>query len=215
MVQKELFNGISHMKQSTVRIAANKIVYFDPYKIDGEPGDADIILISHIHFDHLSLPDVKKVAKPTTKIVVPADGADALIKEGFTNILTVKASESYNLDGLDFHTVPAYNLNKDFHKKSSNWVGYILNINNTFFYFAGDTDFIPEMRNIHADVVFLPIGGTYTMDAKEAAEAANAIKPQAAVPIHFADVVGTYKDAETFVKLLDPSIKGVILKSKQ
>jgi L-ascorbate metabolism protein UlaG (beta-lactamase superfamily) len=215
MELKELFNRINHMKQSTVRIAANKIVYLDPFKIDGEPGDADIILISHTHFDHLSLPDIKKVAKPTTRIVVPADGEDALIKEGYTNILTVKPSENYNIDGLAFRTVPAYNLNKDFHKKSSNWVGYILNIDNTFFYFAGDTDFIPEMREIHADVVFLPVGGTYTMDAKEAAEAANTMKPLAAVPIHFADVVGTYKDAETFVKLLNPSTKGMILKARQ
>jgi len=120
--------------------------------------------------------------------------------------------ESYTINGLEFKTVPAYNINKDFHKKDSNWVGYILNINKTLYYFAGDTDIIPEMKDINADVAFLPVGGTYTMTAAEAAKAANTMKPLVAVPIHFADVVGTMEDATSFVNQLDASIRGIILK---
>lgn len=212
VVLKNLLNGISHMKQSTIKIVANKTIYIDPYDIAGEPKDADIILISHTHGDHFSIQDIKKVMKKTTKFVITADGEDTLKKEGFKNITVVAPSKSYTVDGIAITTVPAYNTNKDFHKKDSKWVGYILNINNTLYYFAGDTDIIPEMDDINADVAFLPVGGTYTMDATEAAEAANTLKPLVAVPIHFADVVGSWDDATSFVKLLDTSIQGIILK---
>lgn len=212
-VLKNLLNGVSHMKQSTVKIAAGKTVYFDPFNITGEPKDADYVFISHTHGDHFSPQDIKKVMKGTTKIIITEDGVETLVKEGFRNILTVVPSESYTINGMSFQTVPAYNLNKDFHKKDSNWVGYILNINNTIYYFAGDTDFIPEMKDMNVDVAFLPVGGTYTLTAAEAAEAAIAIKPLVAVPIHFADVVGTVEDANTFVDLLeDTNIKGIMIK---
>lgn len=213
VVLKDLLGGITHMKQSTIRIAADRIIYIDPYEIEGEPKDADIIFISHTHGDHFSIQDLKKVMKDSgTMLVLPADAKAAAEKEGFTNITVVEPNKAYTVDGLGFKTVPAYNLDKEFHQKGSNWVGYILTVNNTVYYFAGDTDFIPEMKEVDADVVFVPVGGTYTMDAKEAAEAVNAMKPLVAVPIHFADIVGTIEDANTFVSLLDSSIKGVILK---
>jgi L-ascorbate metabolism protein UlaG (beta-lactamase superfamily) len=213
-VLKDLLKGFTHINQSCVRIAAGKTIYLDPLNITGEPKDADIIFITHTHGDHLSIQDIKKIAKETTKIFVTADGEEALKKEGFTNIVLVDPSKTYEVDGISFSTVPAYNTNKEFHKKDSNWVGYIIVLSGTQYYFAGDTDIIPEMKDIKADVAFLPVGGTYTMDAKEAAQAANTIKPLVAVPYHFADVVGTVEDADTFVGLLDSSIKGEILRGR-
>lgn len=211
-VGEDLLNGFTHMKQSTIKITADKAIYIDPYDVDGTPEDADIIFITHTHGDHLSIADIRRVAKSNTKIVVPADGASVLVKGGFTNLLTVAPSEYYRMNGVSFETVPSYNTNKDFHKKASNWVGYILTLNQKRYYFAGDTDVIPEMSTFRSDVAFLPVGGTYTMTAAEAAQAANRMKPLIAVPIHYADVVGTKEDAVTFVSLLDKAIKGMILK---
>jgi L-ascorbate metabolism protein UlaG (beta-lactamase superfamily) len=212
VVLKNLLNGISHSKQSTIKIAADNIIYVDPYNIDGEPKDADIIFITHTHGDHFSIPDIKKIMKASTKIIITSDGIESLEKEGFQNILTVVPFENYTLNGLEFKTVPAYNKNKDFHKQASNWVGYILNIKNTSYYFAGDTDIIPEMSDLNVDVAFLPVGGTYTMNASEAAQAANMIRPLVAVPIHYGDVVGSAEDAKSFIDNLDASIQGIILK---
>ncbi len=209
---KSLLNNVSAIKNSAIKIVADKTIYADPYGITGEPKDADIIFITHTHGDHFSVADIKKIAKASTKFVITTDGVESLVKEGFQNIITVAPNESYTMNGLQFRTVPAYNTNKDFHKKDSNWVGYILNINNTSYYLAGDTDILPEMKDLNVDVAFLPVGGTYTMDALEAAKAANIIKPLVVVPIHYGDVVGSDKDAKTFIDNIDASIKGVILK---
>lgn len=210
--ETDLLRGISHRKQSTVRIAADKVIYVDPFEISGAPKDADIIFVTHTHGDHFSIRDIKKLAKAATKFVITPDGKDGLIKEGYKDILTVAPSKDYVIDGLEFTTVPAYNTDKNFHKKGDNWVGYILTVNKTRYYFAGDTDVIPEMSGLRADVAFLPVGGTYTMTAAEAAKAANIIKPLVAVPIHFEDLVGTKEDARTFISLLEKPVEGIILK---
>lgn len=213
-MSKKILDGVSHMKQSTVRIQAEKTAYFDPYEVNGEPKDADVIFISHSHYDHFSLKDIKKVYKNDTIVVLPGDCAKKAEKAGVKNILTVLPGRGYEVGGLKVDTVPAYNVDKRFHKKESNWVGYILNINDVKYYFAGDTDYIPEMKNIKADVVLLPVGGTYTMNWKEAVEAANVIQPQIAVPIHFKDIVGSFEDAENFVRGINSNIQGVILKAQ-
>ena len=212
VVMKDLLNGVSHMKQSTIRMQAGKVIYFDPIGIDGEPKDADIIFISHSHGDHFSIDDIRKLLKKDTVLVLPGDCVKPAVDAGLTNVVTVVPSKNYEVGGLKFNTVPAYNIGKDYHKKESNWVGYIVNVNNTSYYFAGDTDIIPEMKNMKANVIFLPVGGTYTMTSKEAAEAANTINPLIAVPIHFADIVGTVDDAKNFVNGLSSEIKGIILK---
>lgn len=213
-MDSSLLKGVSHMKQSTVRIQEDRTVYFDPYDISEEQRDADVIFISHGHYDHFSVKDIKKVMKNDTILVLPQDCARDAGKAGFKNIMPVLPDLDYEAAGLKFGTVPAYNTNKRFHKKTSGWVGYVLNIRDIIYYFAGDTDYIPEMKNIKADVVFLPVGGVYTMDWKEAAEAANAIRPKAAVPIHFKDVVGSSDDAVNFVRGLHSGIQGVILKTQ-
>ncbi len=212
VVLKDLLNGVSLLKQSTIRIQGNKTIYFDPMGIEGEPKDADVIFISHSHGDHFSVDDIKKLAKDNAVLIVPGDCVKPVVDAGFTNIVTVSPSKSYEVDGLKFNTVPAYNIGKDFHKKESNWMGFIVNVNGISYYFAGDTDMIPEMNDIKASVVFLPVGGTYTMTSQEAVEAANIMNPLVAVPIHYYDVVGTKEDAQNFVKSLNSSINGVLLK---
>lgn len=209
----DLLKNVQHMKQSTIRLEANgKVIYFDPVWLDNSVRDADIVFVSHTHGDHFSITDIKKVMKKGATLVVPADGAVTAKKEGITGVLSVKPNKSYTADGVSFKTVPAYNVDKPFHPKSSNWVGYIVTANNANYYFAGDTDVIPEMKSFKADVAFLPVGGTYTMNAQEAVEAAKLIKPAVAVPIHFGDVVGTTDDAMSLIRGLDKGTNGVLLK---
>jgi L-ascorbate metabolism protein UlaG (beta-lactamase superfamily) len=205
-----LLDGVSRLKHSTIRIRSDQVIYFDPFRIDGNPGDADVIFISHIHHDHLSIEDIKKLAKKDTVLVAPADCAEKAGEAGFA-CKAVAPSQSCEVGGIQFSTVPAYNIGKKFHPKENNWVGYVVRINNIAYYFAGDTDKIPEMKDIKADVAFLPVGGIYTMTWKEAAEAANLMKPTIAVPMHFAEIVGTAEDAENFTGALDASITGKIL----
>lgn len=211
---ESLLEGVSHFKQSTIRIEGEKTIYIDPYSVDGEPKDADIVFVTHTHGDHLSITDIKKVMKSGAILVTPADGVEKVRKQGLNNIVEVAPDKEYTVEGISFKTVPAYNTNKDFHEKSSNWVGYIIKRGDARYYVAGDTDLIPEMKDFKTDVAFLPVGGTYTMTAKEAIDAANLIKPAVAVPIHFTDIVGTDEDARKFAAGLDKGIKGVILKKQ-
>lgn len=207
-----LLRGVSLMKNATIRIQRDKVFYFDPYKIDGESKDADFIFVSHDHFDHLSVEDIRKLVKDDTVLIAPESSAALLADAGFDNVTAVRPSESYTVGGVSFSTVPMYNVGKKFHEKHKNWTGYVVNVDGVDYYFAGDTDLIPEMEKIKADVVFLPVGGTYTMNAEEAARAANIIKPAVAVPMHYGDVAGTAEDGEIFIRGLDRSIKGVLLK---
>ncbi len=209
---ESLLNGVSLFKNATIRIKREKTIYFDPYRVEGYTRDADIIFISHSHSDHLSPDDINKLVCEQTILVAPESCYDQLVEAGYTNILTVMPSESYEVCGVRFKTVPMYNIGKRFHGKENNWVGYIVYIDGAAYYFAGDTDIIPEMKEISADAAFLPAGGTYTMTAKEAAEAAGIIAPKVAVPMHYADVAGTMEDGEIFIRELDNSIKGVLLK---
>ena len=123
----------------------------------------------------------------------------------------LEPNKEYVVEGIKFKTIPAYNTNKTFHPKGNDWVGYIITINNIRYYIAGDTDITEENKKVKCDVAFVPVGGTYTMDFKEAAQLINEIQPKIAIPIHYGSVVGTNQDATDFVKLLNPSIKGIIL----
>jgi L-ascorbate metabolism protein UlaG (beta-lactamase superfamily) len=207
-----LLAGVEHFKQATVKIQGSKIIYCDPYQIKGEPHDADIVLVTHTHSDHLSPADLKKVAKAEVTVVVSEDGVQKVKAAGITKVIGVTPGQEYEVEGIKITTVPAYNVNKSFHPRANKWVGYIVHINQAKYYIAGDTDLIPEMKEIKTDVAFLPVGGTYTMTALEAAQAANLIKPKIAVPIHFEDVVGSMEDAKKFISLLDKGIEGKIIK---
>lgn len=211
----ELLKGITHLSHASLRLEREKVIYIDPYKIEGTPGDADIIFCTHDHFDHLSPKDIEKVKKNGSILVVPEKNAKKfkkLVKKGtLQDVIGVEPFNEYEALGIKFKTVPAYNTGKKFHPKKENWVGYILYVDGASYYVAGDTDYIPEMETIKADVVFLPVGGTYTMNPEEAAKAANTIKPKVAVPIHFGSVVGTRQDADTFIGNLAEGIEAKIL----
>lgn len=208
-----MLEDIEVLFHSSIKIDKGKKIYIDPFKIKEEYNDADIIFITHDHYDHYSEEDIDKVVNKNTIIVVPEELLTKLLKKGISrdSIVTVEPNENYIVQGIKFETVPAYNVNKKFHPKENNWVGYIIEINNIKYYVAGDTDITEENRKVKCDVAFVPVGGTYTMDYKEAAQLVNEIKPKIAVPIHYGSIVGTKQDAVEFVKLLDSTIQGIIL----
>jgi len=184
--------------------ANNKTIYIDPYDIGNIKDKADIIIITHNHYDHCSVADIKKIIKKETIAVIPADCQSSINKssiEIYTKILEPKSSLS--IDGVRILAVPAYNINKPFHPKEEYWNGYVLDINGTRIYHSGDTDLIPEMKNLSGkiDIAFLAIGGTYTMNSNEASEAASIIKPKLAIPIHYGKIIGKDSDALNFVQL--------------
>lgn len=208
-----MLDNIEVLYHSCIKISKEKVIYIDPYKIDKDYNDADIIFITHSHYDHYSEKDIDKVKKESTVIVAPEELLVKLLRKGFRqdNIITVDPGDCDMLSGIKFETVPAYNINKPFHPKENGWVGYIIEIKGIRYYIAGDTDITEENKNVKCDIAFIPVGGTYTMDFKEAAQLVNTIKPKVAIPIHYGSVVGTKQDATDFVKLLHPTISGVIL----
>lgn len=208
-----MLTGVEVLCHSSIRLNKGKVIYFDPYKIERGFGDADFIFITHSHYDHFSEIDINKVKKDTTKIVLTADAVERAERLGFKsqNIIKVLPNSEFYFGDLKVKTVPAYNINKNYHPKENNWVGYIIEIYGVKYYIAGDTDNLEELKKVECDVAFLPVGGTYTMTAEEAANLANNIRPKVAVPIHYGTIVGTKKDAENFIYLLGEGIEGKIL----
>jgi L-ascorbate metabolism protein UlaG (beta-lactamase superfamily) len=181
---------------SSILIRSEKTVYIDPWNVRTKD-QADLILISHSHGDHLSPEDVKRIRKDDTVIITAADAAPRL--SGDVRIL--KPGENLTVHGIPVEAVPAYNTDKAFHPRRNGWIGFIITVEGKRVYYAGDTDAVPEMETVRADVVIFPVGGTYTMTAAEAARAVNIIKPEAAIPIHWGKIVGSVADARTFQEL--------------
>ena len=208
-----MLENIEVLYHSSIRINKEKVIYIDPYKIDKNYNDADIVFITHDHYDHYSEEDIDRVANENTMFVAPKDLYDKLVRKGINEnlIVAVEPNKEYFVKKIKFETVSAYNVNKKFHPKENGWVGYIIEIDGIKYYVAGDTDITKENSAVKCDVAFVPVGGTYTMNFKEAAELVNKIQPQIAVPIHYGSVIGTKQDAIDFVGLLSPSIKGMIL----
>ena len=211
-----MLENIEVLYHSSIRINKEKTIYIDPFKIDRNYNDADIVFITHDHYDHYSEEDIDKVINENTTIIIPEELLTKLLKKGINKnaIITVEPNEKYVVQGIKFETIPAYNTNKTFHPKKNGWVGYIIIINGIRYYIAGDTDITEENKKVKCDVAFVPVGGTYTMDFKEAASLINEIKPKIAIPIHYGSVVGTEQDAIDFIRLLHPEIKGIILMKK-
>lgn len=209
-----MLDNIEVLCHSSIRLNKEKIIYIDPFKIDVNYNDADIIFITHDHYDHYSEEDIDKVKKEDTIFIVPEELLTKLLRKGYNknDIITVEPNKQYMVEGIKFETVLAYNTNKAFHPKENEWVGYIIELKGIKYYIAGDTDITEENKKVKCDVAFVPVGGTYTMDFKEAASLINEIKPKIAVPTHYGDIVGTNQDATDFIRLLHPITKGIILK---
>lgn len=185
-------------------------IYIDPFRIsDGLPA-ADLILITHDHHDHCSPGDLSKIQQASTVIVTESQAATKLVG----NIRIMEPGESLELEGVTIEAVPSYNINKQFHPQGNRWLGFVVDVNGVRVYHAGDTDYIPEMEDVRADIALLPVSGIYVMTATEAVESALVIKPQIAVPMHYDAVVGTVDDARRFAEGLAGRIRVEILKKR-
>jgi len=206
MTAQDLAKKIAWLGHDGFRIDAAKTIYFDPYEISGDQ-KADIILITHEHFDHCSPDDVSKIQQNDTVIVTEKDSADKL--SGDVRVLA--PGERLTVDGVNIEAVPAYNINKNFHPKANGWLGFIVEIEGVRVYHAGDTDFIPEMKDFRTDIALLPVSGTYVMTAEEAVEAAIAIDPRIVIPMHYGSIVGEDQDAVKFKEALGDKFEVIVL----
>lgn len=182
-------------EQSSIRIETEseplRVIYCDPFRLTSESHDADIILITHSHFDHFSPEDIAKAASSDTVFIAPRD-------VDISDKTVLLPGDNTELLGIGITAVPAYNIIKPFHPKLKKWVGYILNIEGRDIYITGDTDATPEAKNVKCDTILLPIGGKYTMDCREAAALVNKIMPDTAIPTHYGSVIGSKEDYDTF-----------------
>ncbi len=202
-------------------IRNGKRIAIDPYNVNEKFKEkADLILITHSHYDHCSIKDIERLAEQGTVVVCTADAQSKVMKVQGIELQVVEAGDKLDLDGIKLDVIPAYNVKKDYHPKSEGWVGYVLSMGNVVFYHSGDSDFIPEMQKLtgygkHGNkfVALLPVSGKYVMAAEQAADAASIISPDLAIPMHYGSgVIGTEKDAEKFVELCkSKNIKAEIL----
>ena len=204
--------------QSSIKIEGSKTIYIDPYKRAKAMHDADIIFITHAHYDHYDEPSLRNVAKEDSVIVCPesmladvtAMNVRVLNGDMDEGIISMNAGDTAEAaPGITVEAVPAYNINKNFHPKANGWLGYIITMDGVRYYAAGDTDALPELEDVECDIAFVPVGGTYTATAAESARLVNKIRPQIAIPIHYGTIVGRAAEADTFGAALDDGIRMV------
>jgi L-ascorbate metabolism protein UlaG (beta-lactamase superfamily) len=209
MNEVKLLEHLHWLGHDTFRLDGPPTIYFDPLDLQGQPPLADIILISHEHGDHCSPDDIERITGPDTVIVASPPAARKL----GSGARALRPGEHTRINDVEIAAVPAYNVRrfrapgKPFHPKEAKHAGFIVTVAGERVYFAGDTDHIPEMADFDCDIALLPVGGTYTMDADEAAQAATTIKPRVAIPMHWgAGIVGTRADAERFRSVYDGEV---------
>ncbi len=197
-------NEITVNTQSSIRIENDgKVIYFDPFKIESEVHDADVIFFTHEHYDHYSKEDYLKVSKNDTIYVMPKSmGSD------FDDIaILLNPNDKTHILGMLVEANRAYNLNKPYHPYDNDWLGYKVDLKGYSIYVCGDTDYIPELENIKCDILFVPIGGKFTMDYKESANFVNDIKPKKVIPIHYGSIIGNESDFDKFKELINKDIE--------
>ncbi|MER3457736.1 MAG: Zn-dependent hydrolase, partial [Chloroflexota bacterium] len=187
-----MLDKLHWLGHDSFRIDGPPVIYIDPWQLQGRPPQADLVLVSHDHYDHCSPGDVNRVRGPKTVVIANPSAAAKLGRD----VRVIRAGETQTIGDVTVEAVPAYNIGKRFHPKEAGGVGYIVTVGGTRLYFAGDTDLIPEMDQIRCDIALLPISGTYVMTAEEAARAAGRIQPKIAIPMHYgAGVAGSEADA--------------------
>lgn len=201
-------------------IENSKTIYIDPFQISEGLPKADLILITHSHYDHCSIEDLRKIVTENTKIVLTADCQSKITKfEEPIKMIIAEPGQEFDFSGIKIIAVPSYNINKEFHPKDEGWLGYLIKMEDIIIYHAGDSDIIPEMQKLTGHnqkektfVALLPVGGRFTMNPEEAFEVANLLKPSLAIPMHWGSIVGTKEDAEEFCELCtEKNIKAKIL----
>jgi len=185
---------IQWLGHASFRISNQVVIYIDPWKIDEDRHDGKLVLVSHSHYDHYSPGDIVKIEAPGATLIAPSD---VIAQQGGGE--TITPGQTLTVDSIPVTAVPAYNPSKQYHPQSKEWVGFIVELDGRRIYYAGDTDLIPEMSDLsRIDLALLPVGGTYTMDAQEAAQAVEIFRPDKVLPYHWGDIVGSQHDADVF-----------------
>ena len=197
-------NNAKALYHSSILIDNN--IYVDPYNLQGQQNAARLVLITHSHYDHFSLQDIAKIASKDTIFVSVQEVVDQLNANGYTNTVVVKPNDKYQAADVCIETFASYNISKPFHPKANGWVGYKITIKGISYIVVGDSDATDELQQQKCDVLFVPIGGTYTMDAKQAAQLTNTIEPTLVVPTHYNSIVGSKQDEQVFVSNLNKDI---------
>jgi L-ascorbate metabolism protein UlaG (beta-lactamase superfamily) len=196
-----MLENIHWLGHDSFRLDGTVTIYIDPWKLPAGLSAAGLILVTHEHFDHLSVADITALAGPDTVVVGPASVTSQLADR---ETVTVAPGDSVEVRGVGIEAVPAYNLDKfrapgqPYHPREAGHVGYVIALDGVRYYHAGDTDAVPEMAEVRCDVALLPVGGTFTMTWDEAAAACDLLHATAAVPMHYGEVVGDAGDAERF-----------------
>ncbi len=194
--------------QSSIRITGSKTLYFDPFQIAADSHDADIVFITHSHYDHLDPESVSRISRDDTIFIAPSSIKQEMQKAvKDIELILMDPGDSRDVLGVSVQAVPAYNRIKPFHPRRNGWNGYVVSMDGVSYYIAGDTDAVGELSSVECDVALVPIGGTYTMTAKEAAKLINKIRPQTAIPTHYGSIVGKPEDSAVFRKYVDAGIQ--------
>lgn len=192
------WSGVHWLGHDSFRFDGPPVVYLDPFELPSATPAADMVLITHEHFDHCSPEDLARCRTPATVVVAPAAAA-ALLPGPVT---VISAGQVLRVGGVFLRAVPAYNTERRFHPRKAGGLGYLVEIGTTLVYHAGDTDHIPEMTGLRPDLALLPVSGTYVMTAEEAAAAAKSLGALAVAPMHWGSIVGGRADADRLAHLL-------------